>query len=111
MPIYEYECQKCGSQFEVVQKITAKPLIRCEKQKCKGKLLRLISNSSFVLKGSGWYVTDYPSEARKNALSGENKATEPKKDSNNKSSESKSANKAKKPSETKASQKKESSTH
>ena len=108
MPIYEYECQKCGSQFEVVQKITAKPLIRCEKPKCKGKLLRLISNSSFVLKGSGWYVTDYPSEARKNALSSENKATEPKNDSKNKSSESKS-NKAKKPSDTKVSQKKESS--
>ncbi|RKX59773.1 MAG: zinc ribbon domain-containing protein [Thermodesulfobacteriota bacterium] len=57
MPIYEYECQKCGARFEVWQKITDEPLKTCEK--CGGPLLKLISESSFILKGTGWYVTDY----------------------------------------------------
>ncbi|MGH7833458.1 MAG: FmdB family zinc ribbon protein [Candidatus Binatia bacterium] len=56
MPIYEYQCQKCGD-FEVTQKITDKPLARCPT--CKGKVKKLISNTSFQLKGTGWYVTDY----------------------------------------------------
>jgi putative FmdB family regulatory protein len=56
MPIYEYQCQKCGV-FEEAQKITDKPLGRCPT--CKGKVKRLISNTSFHLKGSGWYLTDY----------------------------------------------------
>ncbi|MBI2986577.1 MAG: zinc ribbon domain-containing protein [Deltaproteobacteria bacterium] len=57
MPIYEYKCQRCGD-FEVTQKITDKPLTRC--LTCKGKVKKLISNTSFQLKGTGWYVTDYP---------------------------------------------------
>jgi len=56
MPIYEYECGKCGT-FEAAQKITDKPLSRCPT--CKGKVKKLISNTSFQLKGTGWYVTDY----------------------------------------------------
>jgi putative FmdB family regulatory protein len=56
MPIYEYSCAKCGT-FEVTQRITEKPLRRCPT--CKGKVSKLISNTSFQLKGSGWYVTDY----------------------------------------------------
>jgi putative FmdB family regulatory protein len=56
MPIYEYQCQKCGT-FEATQKITDKPLARCPT--CKGKVKKLISNTSFQLKGTGWYVTDY----------------------------------------------------
>ena len=57
MPIYEYACDKCGT-FEVSQRITEKPLSRCPT--CKGKKVRkLISSTSFQLKGSGWYVTDY----------------------------------------------------
>jgi len=57
MPVYEYECETCGKHFEVWQKITEAPLNKCEA--CGGKLRKLISQSSFVLKGSGWYVTDY----------------------------------------------------
>ena len=57
MPIYEYKCQQCGD-FEVTQKITDKPLTRCPA--CKGKVKKLISSTSFHLKGTGWYVTDYP---------------------------------------------------
>lgn len=57
MPIYEYECTTCGKIHEAWQKITDKPITKCEH--CSGKLQKLISRSSFHLKGSGWYVTDY----------------------------------------------------
>ena len=69
MPIYEYYCNACGHEFELIQKITDSPVRKCE---ACGKLQakRKISQTSFVLKGSGWYVTDYggkkPSESRKN---------------------------------------------
>jgi len=56
MPTYEYACDRCGT-FEVSQRITDKPLRRCPT--CKGRVRKLISNTSFQLKGSGWYVTDY----------------------------------------------------
>ena len=61
MPIYEYQCKKCG-QFEVMQKITEAHLKRCPT--CRGKVTKLISNTSFHLKGSGWYVTDYATQGR-----------------------------------------------
>ncbi len=58
MPIYEYCCEACGHEFETMQKITEKPIRKCEA--CgKMKAKRIISRTSFVLKGSGWYVTDY----------------------------------------------------
>jgi putative FmdB family regulatory protein len=60
MPIYEYECSKCGHQTEVWQQISEKPLSKCEI--CNGKMKKLISQSTFHLKGSGWYVTDYNSK-------------------------------------------------
>ena len=60
MPIYEYECPECGP-FERMQKFSDPPVKRCPK--CKAKVTKLISNTSFQLKGSGWYLTDY---ARKN---------------------------------------------
>ncbi len=56
MPIYEYQCPKCGT-FELMQRITDAPLRKCPT--CKGRVERLVSRTSFVLKGSGWYVTDY----------------------------------------------------
>ena len=56
MPIYEYRCEHCGD-FEEMQRITDPPLSRCPR--CKRKVQRLISSTSFQLKGSGWYVTDY----------------------------------------------------
>jgi putative FmdB family regulatory protein len=57
MPIYEYECSKCGKVFEVFQRITEDPLTKCKS--CEGTVNRLISQCSFQLKGTGWYVTDY----------------------------------------------------
>ena len=56
MPIYEYKCAECGV-FEATQRITEDPLEECPT--CRGKVRKLISNTSFQLKGSGWYVTDY----------------------------------------------------
>ena len=57
MPIYEYKCRKCGRQFEAFQGITDPELKSCKF--CKGKVNKLVSISSFSLKGSGWYATDY----------------------------------------------------
>lgn len=57
MPIYEYRCDKCGKEFEEWQKFSDPAVEVCSD--CGGKARRLISQSSFVLKGTGWYVTDY----------------------------------------------------
>jgi len=62
MPIYEYECAKCGKTIEVIQKMTDKPLKK--HADCGGTLTKLISAAGFQFKGTGWYVTDY---ARKGA--------------------------------------------
>lgn len=67
MPIYEYECTECGSIEEVLQKFSDKSLSTC--RHCKGKLHKLISNSSFHLKGTGWYVTDYAGNSSKSSNS------------------------------------------
>ena len=60
MPIYEYECIDCGETHEALRKFSDKPLSKCPK--CGGTLKKLISNTSFILKGTGWYKTDYPSK-------------------------------------------------
>lgn len=65
MPIYEYICDDCEKKCEVIQKITDQPLSTCPE--CGGRMHKLISQTSFVLKGSGWYVTDYASPERKKA--------------------------------------------
>jgi putative FmdB family regulatory protein len=59
MPIYEYNCTRCGMQHEIMQKITDPPLKVCPE--CGGEMKKIISNTSFVLKGTGWYATDYAS--------------------------------------------------
>ena len=77
MPIYEYECDKCGVTFEAIQAISAKPLKTCQGLGCNdkdnGKVRRLVSASGFILKGSGWYTSEYPSEARKKGWEQESK--------------------------------------
>ncbi|MFH1672141.1 MAG: zinc ribbon domain-containing protein [Pseudomonadota bacterium] len=67
MPIYEYECGKCGAIEEAFQKFSDKPLATCKA--CKGKLHKLMSQSTFHLKGSGWYVTDYAGKSSGNSSS------------------------------------------
>lgn len=83
MPIYEYECARCGEKIEVIQKMSDKPLKK--HVACGGSLSKLISAAGFQFKGTGWYVTDY---ARKGASSTE--TAEPAKDSKSDSKESKS---------------------
>lgn len=73
MPTYEYECSKCRRVFEVRQRISESPLTSHEG--CGGEVRRLLSAAPFILKGEGWYVTDYPSEARKKAKDAEKSAT------------------------------------
>jgi|SRR5690348_1128789 putative FmdB family regulatory protein len=61
MPFYEYQCQACGAQVEVMQKITDAPLKKCPE--CgKSRLTKLVSAPVFRLKGGGWYETDFKTE-------------------------------------------------
>ncbi|MCS5637931.1 MAG: zinc ribbon domain-containing protein [Myxococcota bacterium] len=63
MPIYEYQCAKCSHEFEREQRMADPPVKTCPE--CKGrKVTKLISRSSFVLKGGGWYADGY-SDAKK----------------------------------------------
>jgi putative FmdB family regulatory protein len=77
MPVYEYQCSECGKIQEAFQKISESPLETCPY--CEGNLKKLISQSSFHLKGSGWYVTDYGGKK-----SGSDKKTDTKKKSDSK---------------------------
>lgn len=63
MPLYEYRCKQCKKSFEVLQKINSEPLEKC--MHCNGDVEKLISVSSFQLKGSGWYITDYKNKSPK----------------------------------------------
>ena len=71
MPIYEYQCKKCGTIEEALQKFSDKPLTKC--RHCSGKLHKLVSRSSFHLKGTGWYVTDYKNKPKDPAAASEKK--------------------------------------
>lgn len=80
MPVYEYECEKCGRTEEIIQNFSDAPLKKCSI--CSGKLRKLMSSNAFHLKGSGWYVTDYnrtkkadssKKESTKNKVSKDNK--------------------------------------
>lgn len=94
MPLYEYECLKCGHRFERIQKFSDKPVSACPQCK-KGKVKQLLSASSFHLKGSGWYATDYagkgkdkseatPEQAEAPAAKDSDKADKDKKDKKDK---------------------------
>ena len=84
MPIYEYECTKCGKMTEAIQRFSDPPLAKCSQ--CSGELHKLISMSTFHLKGSGWYVTDYAGKnqsttASKNAETPKTESSETKTES------------------------------
>ncbi len=64
MPTYDYECTKCGHTFELEQKMSDRPSEKCPE--CRGKVIRVISGGGgIILKGNGFYTTDYRSEAYK----------------------------------------------
>jgi putative FmdB family regulatory protein len=107
MPIYEYECKKCGKTIEVIQKMSDKPLKKHEG--CGGTLTKLISAAGFQFKGTGWYVTDY---ARKESKSESKESKDTKDTSSNGNKEGNSGSKAgtekaKKDSDSKSSSKKD----
>jgi putative FmdB family regulatory protein len=74
MPIYEYQCQQCSQVTEAMQKFSDAPLTQCPS--CQGELKKLISHSTFHLKGSGWYVTDYARKGSSAPLSKQEKPAE-----------------------------------
>jgi putative FmdB family regulatory protein len=96
MPIYEYECAKCGERLEVIQKMSDKPLKK--HAGCGGALTKLISAAGFQFKGTGWYVTDYarkgsPESAESSKSdSGDSKESTDAKDSKDKGSKETSSN-------------------
>ncbi len=74
MPTYEYECVKCGHQFDKFQSIVDPPLEICPKDRCgqkrwgKGKVKKVIgAGAGLIFKGSGFYITDYRSDSYKEA--------------------------------------------
>jgi putative FmdB family regulatory protein len=107
MPIYEYSCKKCGQTIEIIQKFSDRPLKK--HTGCGGTLTKLISQSAFQLKGSGWYATDYVKKPQPSGESGgkdssDSKAGDSKtgKDSKDSKKESKTTESSKDSSSTKA---------
>lgn len=80
MPIYEYRCSKCGKTFETLQSISADPLSKCIY--CQGRVKKIVSVSSFQLKGSGWYITDYKKKGDGDKKTGAAGKTEKKENKN-----------------------------
>jgi len=89
MPIYEYECNRCKEVFEIFHKIDEDCKVACPK--CLGPARKLISATNFVLKGSGFYVNDYPSKTRQDGKKSEKEGVDSK--SSEKTVDSKSSEK------------------
>jgi putative FmdB family regulatory protein len=84
MPLYEYECEKCGHRFEKIQKFSDRMVKKCPE--CGGKVEQMISAPAVQFKGSGWYVTDYANKPNVPPSDGGNKDS--KKDEKSKSDSS-----------------------
>jgi len=67
MPLYEYQCKKCGHRFEKIQKFSDKMIRKCPE--CGGPVEQLVSAPAVQFKGSGWYVTDYAKKSHAPATS------------------------------------------
>ena len=77
MPVYEYQCGSCGGRFEVARKFSDPAISECHL--CHAANVRkVLSTPAFVLKGSGWYVTDYASGDRKEGMEAEKPKPDPK---------------------------------
>ncbi len=72
MPLYEYECKKCGHRFERIQRFSDPMVKRCPE--CGGKVEQMISAPAVQFKGSGWYVTDYAKKSSGSGSSSESKS-------------------------------------
>ena len=83
MPLYEYECKKCGHRFEKIQKFSDRMVKKCPE--CGGVVEQMISAPAVQFKGSGWYVTDYAKKSGTSASSSDNGSKESKKDDKSKS--------------------------
>jgi putative FmdB family regulatory protein len=107
MPLYEYECKKCGHRFEKIQKFSDRMVKKCPE--CGGVVEQMISAPAVQFKGSGWYVTDYAKKPNMPATSSDNGGNDSKKDDKSKS-ESSSRESSSKESSSKESSGKDSSS-
>ena len=92
MPLYEYECKKCGHRFEKIQKFSDKMVKKCPE--CGGQVEQMISAPAVQFKGSGWYVTDYAKKGSSQGSSGDSSSKDkrddkPKSEGSSKDSSSK----------------------
>ncbi len=93
MPLYEYQCKKCGHRFEKIQKFSDKPVKKCPE--CGGGVEQTISAPAVQFKGSGWYVTDYAKKSSAPASdSGSKDSKESKKEDKKTETTSKESKKA-----------------
>jgi putative FmdB family regulatory protein len=107
MPLYEYECKKCGHRFEKIQKFSDRMVKKCPE--CGGQVEQMISAPAVQFKGSGWYVTDYAKKSSSPGASGSSESSsKDKKDDKSKSDSSKDSSSKDSPS--KESSAKESSS-
>jgi len=65
MPIYEYECKKCGHRFDVMQSFNDEPVKTCENNGCRGRVRKVLSPPAIIFKGSGFHVNDYGRNGKK----------------------------------------------
>ncbi len=108
MPLYEYECKKCGHRFEKIQKFSDKMVKKCPE--CGGQVEQMISAPAVQFKGSGWYVTDYAKKSSSPGSSGSSDSSKDKKDDKPKSDSSSKDTSSKDSSSSKESSSKESSS-
>jgi putative FmdB family regulatory protein len=94
MPLYEYQCAKCGHRFEKIQKFSDKMVKKCPE--CGGKVEQMISAPAVQFKGSGWYVTDYAKKSSAPASS-ESGSKESKKEESQKEEKKKEEKKSEAP--------------
>jgi len=93
MPLYEYQCKKCGHRFEKIQKFSDKPIKKCPE--CGGQVEKLLSAAAVQFKGSGWYVTDYAKKSHApSSDSGSKDSKDSKKDEKKSESSTKESKKA-----------------
>jgi len=108
MPLYEYECKKCGHRFEKIQKFSDRMVKKCPE--CGGQVEQMISAPAVQFKGSGWYVTDYAKKSSSPGSSGDSSSASKEKKDDKSKSDGGSKDSSAKESSSKESSSKESSS-